>query len=118
MNSSKNYVVAGPNLILFSVALLLAIFAAYKVGGLVSEKAAENRENKSSNVVNETSKKKNYIKENVSSKVFKYTKIGENSTDSIKLFFYEDNITIVCSIRFFNHISIIHTHYSNLITNI
>lgn len=73
----------GPNLFLFSLALLLSIFAAYSVGVLVTKKADEKRENNIEKVEISNTEDNNY-KSIVSGKSY------INSKKNI-LYFYDDN---------------------------
>jgi hypothetical protein len=92
----KVIIKTGPNLVLFSIALLLAIFAAYSVGVLVSKKAEEKKYNdsKTNNETKITSNKstnKLYSKETVSGKSFINNQIGPTEATTSIYYFYEDN---------------------------
>lgn len=74
---------SGPNLILFSLALLLSIFAAYSVGVIVTKKAEEKRlKNNNSNIID--NQNENSYKSIVSSKCYK-------DTNNNIIYFYDDN---------------------------
>lgn len=74
---------SGPNLVLFSVALLLSIFAAYSVGVLVTKRAEEKREASNKNIEVNNQEEKNY----------KSIVNGKSYTNSKKniIYFYNDN---------------------------
>ena len=92
----KVIIKTGPNLVLFSIALLLAIFAAYTVGGLVSKKAEEKKYNNSktkndTELKSNTSTNKIYSKNTVSGKSYINKVIGPTEATSSIYYFYEDN---------------------------
>lgn len=97
VKSEKKIIVKnGPNLFLFSIALLLAIFAAYTVGGLVSKKAEEKRNENSKENLNEkvesnVSTNKKYNKSIVSGKSYININEGANETTQSIYYFYDDN---------------------------
>ena len=82
INRDKIYY-KGPNLILFSIALLLSIFAAYSVGVIVTKKAEDNRETGSKDIEISNKEEKTY-KSIVSGKSY------INSKNNI-IYFYNDN---------------------------
>lgn len=82
INRDKIYY-KGPNLILFSVALLLSIFTAYSVGVLVTKRAEEKR-NASSKNIEISNKEEKVYKSLVNGKSY------SNSKNSI-IYFYNDN---------------------------
>lgn len=73
----------GPNLYLFSLALLLSIFSAYSIGVLVTKKAEYKRQNDNKNIELKKQEKKD----------FKSIVSGKSYTNSKKniIYFYEDN---------------------------
>lgn len=96
VEEKKVIIKTGPNLFLFSIALLLAIFASYTVGSLVSKKANEKRELNSKEKVEETSNSnsttnKKYNKNIVKGKSYINVKEGSNESSQSIYYFYEDN---------------------------
>ena len=73
----------GPNLYLFSLALLLSIFSAYSIGALVTKKAEYRRQNSNKKLEINTQDKHE----------FKSIVSGKSYTNSKKniIYFYEDN---------------------------
>ena len=91
----KVIIKTGPNLVLFSIALLLAIFAAYSVGALVSKKAEEKKYNSSKDdkpvVESNITTNKKYSKNTVSGKSYINKQIGATEATTSTYYFYEDN---------------------------
>lgn len=94
-NEEKVIIKTGPNLVLFSIALLLAIFAAYTVGVLVSKKAEEKKYKETKNdkpvVTSNTSSNKKYSKSTVSGKSYVNKVIGPTEATTSTYYFYDDN---------------------------
>lgn len=96
-NLDKKIIIkTGPNLFLFSIALLLAIFAAYTVGGLVSKKANEKRQKGEEGKITEKvesniSTNKKYSKSIISGKSYINEKEGPTEKTQSIYYFYDDN---------------------------
>lgn len=87
-NKQKNIIYyKGPNLVLFSVALLLSIFAAYSVGVLVTKKAQQKLESSAndSNSNIKSNAEHEYSKAVISGKSY------VNSDNNKIIYFYNDN---------------------------